>query len=575
MQLTSTGTAEAPAISPDGKYVAYIQHEGNEYSVWMRQIDTASQRQIVPPDPGTVIRGATITPDGAFVEFMHGSPTVIHEELWRVPFLGGTPPKKLLDSFVSAAGWSPDGQHIAFLRQLDHSTALALMVADADGSHERQVTARGQSTAKFDRYGVRPAWSPDGRVVAVLGSDSPGGVSTLQVVAVAVATGAERVLPVSLRSFSTGLGPAWLDPGTLVLCGAVEAGAPNQLWRLSYPGGQLSRLTNDLSDYDGVSLTADRGSLVTGRSDVRVGVWVGDGSGTRGADVVPLAPGPWSGVGSGVVWAGERLLHLTTANGHTSIAVITGRAISDEIVIRGLSPAATSDGRTIVFVSTETGDRAGLWKVDADGRHDGRLVSGDAVWPVVTPDDRRVIFVSNRSRAQTLWSVSIDGGPPTQLANVFAYYPDVSPDGKSLVFGASFTRGELGICDLPACTNLRTVTTPQGGPISRWTPDGRGIAFYDVGRGGNLWVQPLDGSAPHQLTHFTDNRFIMDFAWSRDGKRLAIAGLGADPDRIRGLPFLRRPLAATKEGKTTEVSIFVEKCKEDTDKDSLSVEGNC
>jgi WD40-like Beta Propeller Repeat len=121
-QLTSTGTAEAPAISPDGKYVAYIQNEGNAYSLWMRQIDTASQVQIVPPEPGTIIRGATVTPDGGFVEFMRGSPTVVHEELWRVPFLGGTP-KKLLDSFVSAAGWSPDGQHIAFLRKLDKSGA--------------------------------------------------------------------------------------------------------------------------------------------------------------------------------------------------------------------------------------------------------------------------------------------------------------------------------------------------------------------------------------------------------------------------------------------------------------------
>ena len=39
----------------------------------------------------------------------------------------------------------------------------------------------------------------------------------------------------------------------------------------------------------------------------------------------------------------------------------------------------------------------------------------------------------------------------------------------------------------------------------------------------NLWIQPLDGKAPRQLTHFTDGRTIADFAWSRDGKRLAIA----------------------------------------------------
>jgi hypothetical protein len=83
-------------------------------------------------------------------------------------------------------------------------------------------------------------------------------------------------------------------------------------------------------------------------------------------------------------------------------------------------------------------------------------------------------------------------------------------------------RGELSIHRQPACTNVRALKTRKGGPISRWTPDGKGIAFYDVGSGGNLWVQPLDGSAPRQLTHFADDRTIGDFAWSRDGKRLAV-----------------------------------------------------
>jgi hypothetical protein len=57
---------------------------------------------------------------------------------------------------------------------------------------------------------------------------------------------------------------------------------------------------------------------------------------------------------------------------------------------------------------------------------------------------------------------------------------------------------------------LRTLTTPPGGPISRWTPDSRGIAYYTIDPGG-------------QVTHLTDNRIIEDFAWSRDGKRLAVS----------------------------------------------------
>jgi Tol biopolymer transport system component len=55
----------------------------------------------------------------------------------------------------------------------------------------------------------------------------------------------------------------------------------------------------------------------------------------------------------------------------------------------------------------------------------------------------------------------------------------------------------------------------------RWTPDGRGIADI-LSPGSNIWIVPLDGAAPHQLTHFTE-RDIQDFAWSHDGKRLTVA----------------------------------------------------
>ena len=55
----------------------------------------------------------------------------------------------------------------------------------------------------------------------------------------------------------------------------------------------------------------------------------------------------------------------------------------------------------------------------------------------------------------------------------------------------------------------------------RWTPDGRGLTYADA-TNTNLWVQPIDGGAPHQLTAFTDNKQIANFAWSPDGKQLGI-----------------------------------------------------
>ena len=103
----------------------------------------------------------------------------------------------------------------------------------------------------------------------------------VHLVTVEVATGTERIFPVDGVSTL-----AWLDDASLVLSRRAEQSAALQLWRLSYPEGKLSRLTNDLNSYAGVSVTGDRGSLVTAQRVTRIGIWVGDRLATQGAEVV-------------------------------------------------------------------------------------------------------------------------------------------------------------------------------------------------------------------------------------------------------------------------------------------------
>ena len=103
---------------------------------------------------------------------------------------------------------------------------------------------------------------------------------------------------------------------------------------------------------------------------------------------------------------------------------------------------------------------------------------------------------------------------------------DVSPDSKRIVFRS---RG-ITICDLPGCTSRQSL------PLlvkPKWMPDGRGIAGFKPSQSpSNLWVQPIDRKPPYQLTHFNDPRPIVDFAWSRDGKRLAIARATSTSDIV-------------------------------------------
>jgi Tol biopolymer transport system component len=427
-------------------------------------------------------------------------------------------PRRVIDDIRSPVGWSPDGQHVAFVRNNLAASLSMLMTADADGSHERELTARRGGaffTSLFSgpSTDIRPAWSPDGHLIAMQGAG--GGIG---IVFVTVSSGLAQTT--ALPTPANGL--AWLDQGALVLVAPPDMGTSSQLFRMTYPDGKLSRLTNDLNDYTGVSLTADRRSLVTARTEQRVGVWVGDSTAATGTDVVP--PTPFTLSRFRVTWAADRLLYTTTAGGPNAItSLLPGRGAPEEVISKASSPGATWDGRTIVYTSTTGGAQGGLWKADADGRHAVQLVPGDdATKPVVTPDDRHVIFVSSRSGLQSPWMVSIDGASPTQIVNEFIGADsniDVSPDSKSIVLTL---RGEVLVCDLPACTSRRSLPTLAFGAWPHWMPDGRAIAYRDATQS-NLWVQPLDGKPPRQLTHFREGRAIVDFGWSRDGKRLAIA----------------------------------------------------
>jgi Tol biopolymer transport system component len=287
-------------------------------------------------------------------------------------------------------------------------------------------------------------------------------------------------------------------------------------------------LTNDVSSYAGVSVTADRTTLVTGRTDATVGIWVGDGDAANLTEAVPSAPHE-TGYGYGVTWAGEHLVFTAIAGDHPSIfSVVPGRGAPEEIHSRGQSLAATSDGRTLVFVSTEARVLGSLWKADADGRHAVQIAPGNAFAPVITRDDRSVIFQGANVWS---WMVPIGGGAPMQFTDRNTQFPDVSPDGKSMAFFRYDPPNLPGIivCDLPACTTLTRLPPSPTNTRLRWTPDGRGIAYH---KDSNVWVQPLDGGPLRQLTHFTDGRTIPDFAWSRDGKRLAIARMSVTNDIV-------------------------------------------
>jgi hypothetical protein len=183
-----------------------------------------------------------------------------------------------------------------------------------------------------------------------------------------------------------------------------------------YPDGRLERITNDVNRYVGVSVTADRNALATARSEPRMGIWVGDASGGNAAEIVPALPYQLSA--APVAWAGERLVYLANAAGRSAImSIVPGASTPREIQPDADWLDVTADGRTVVFSTGR--DRPGIWKVGLDGGQPVRLASIGGV-PAVTPDGRRVVFVSSLSGVQSPWIVSTDGGAPVEIDSQFA-----------------------------------------------------------------------------------------------------------------------------------------------------------
>jgi Tol biopolymer transport system component len=259
-------------------------------------------------------------------------------------------------------------------------------------------------------------------------------------------------------------------------------------------------------------------------------IWVGDAAASRGKDVVQRARVSVERL----QWSGDRLLYGAVASAKPGVfRLAPGEATPEVVLSEALAPAVTSDG-ALVFVSSQD---MSLWKADANGRRIAQLAGPVTAEPVaVTADDRFALYTALTSGSIAIWMVPLAGGAPTKLADGNSV--DASPAGESVAFIAPDANNRLAIvvvCRLPACDSRRQIgRVSDDRSAVRWTPDGSGVAYAEKG---NLWVQSLDGGPLRQLTRFTDGRPIMSFAWSRDGKRLAIARTSTTDDivLIKGL----------------------------------------
>jgi serine/threonine protein kinase/Tol biopolymer transport system component len=500
------------AISPDGKYVAYVVEEAGQQSLLVRQVATSSNVQIVPPAT-TEYSGLTFSPNGDYVYYFVVDNKRVNT-LYRVAAFGGSS-RKLIENADGPVSFSPDGTRLAFLRD-----ARLLMIANADGT-----SAQTLATAGDGKRWMYPTWSPDGQMIACgffLASDSK-----IHLAGVAVKDGTERPISSPLWLFLGGV--AWLPDGSGLLLAARDPESRlTQIWFLSYPEAKTRRVTNDLSSYNGLTLTADGKTLVSVQAERVSNIWTVPGGDTSLARRLTTEAGKDEGL-EGLSWTPDsRIVYSARATGTWDLWIINQDGTNNRQLsfnARATFPSVTSDGRYIVFASDRSGS-ANIWRMDLDGGNVKQLTNsaGIAGYPNCSPDGQWVVY-HILDKKMTIWKVPIDGGTPIQLATEYSERPSFSPDGKSILCRYGDPSPKMALIPSDGGPPTRLIDLPEVAQSNffQWALDGRGVVYViSRDRVYNLWSQSLDGGPPKQLTSFSSDR-IFKFAWSRDGKLLALA----------------------------------------------------
>lgn len=530
-KLTTSGTASLPALSPDGRYVAYVNMTHGQQSLWIQPLSSSDNVQLVPP-AAAGYHGVTFARDGQFIYFVKAERGQAVAALFKIPLVGGTP-RKVLEDVNSPITFAPDGKRFAFVRRVPKQREFVLLTAAADGTDERPMTTRREPQF-LSLYGA--AWSPDGRTIAYPAGERSAGVQHEGVMTLEVANGKETALS---RQRWAWIGQvAWDKDGSGVLFDAWERGGSvysDQLRHLSFPDGELSPVTNDLLSYNYVSVAARTGAMVTTRAERSSRLWIGNPSRTEQSVQLKSGFGENYSEEFGLNWAPDgRIVYGSQAAGNPDIWIAKPDGSAPTQLTfdpaTDILPAATADGRHLVFVSNRAGQN-NLWRMDLDGANPKQLTHGAGeAWFSLSADSQWVIYpTTDKEGKGALWRVSIDGGEPALWLEQEWIKPVISPDGQWIAGllndkangGLKFALGPVrgGNRSGPLrFFDLRM--TPLRG-LLQWTPDSRALILIAQRNGvANLWQQPLDGSAPHRLTDFQSDQ-IFRFAWSPDGQQLA------------------------------------------------------
>lgn len=518
-KLSTNGKVFHAIISPDGKTVVYTNGIGGKQSLWLREIESGSNVEILSPSED-IYGGLAFSPDGNFIYFMRIPKKDEHESsIFRVSVYGGVP-EKIADETQGWMSISSDGAKISFVRcyYLEEENC-SLWIADSkDGKNERKLVSLPRPLRISDNK-----FSPDGKTIVFAVGQSKNQANEFGLMEASVENGGHHEF--SSEKFFDIKRIVWFpDQSGLLVTASKMQNRNFRIWRVSTKDSVA--LTNDSESYASLSLDDNFKYLVSTqfKPDFRlVYVDINNPLQRRVLDEAETAAFSTDGKlvfssdksGNMEIWASE-------PNGSRQIQLTKDSAEDNR-------PIVSRDNNFIFFASNRTGETQ-VWRMNADGSNQTQITQKDGGFPLfVSPDGKRIFY--HHGRFRNIWIVSADGGGEQLLLDKRKYDFGVSSDGSQVAYAEK--DGNKEILTIYSLTQQKTVKSfevaNENGAILEieWMPDGKSVlyvlraSFEKV----SVWQQKTDEDKPQKVADSGDDEIseALGLAVSPDGKGFIIS----------------------------------------------------
>jgi serine/threonine protein kinase/Tol biopolymer transport system component len=525
-RLTDFEGAETnPAISSDGKFVAFISDRSGTFDIWLIQTNGGGLANLTQGRIGDVrgpLRAIGFSGDGTEV-WSSGTET---RRLRLFPLVGGAP-HNFLGEHAAEVAWSSDGTRLVYHMWEPGDPTF---VADYNGANERQIL---KSQPGIHSHFL--VWSKDGRWIYF----ARGRPATREMDLWRISPDGGE--PEQLTHLNTDLAyPAPIDERTVLFVAHDEHGAGPWLWTFDMETRTAQRVSSGLEQYTALVATADGRSMAASVVNSQVNLWSVPISNRvieeKEVKAFPLptvrAQAPRFGGGS--------LFYLSSRDGADGLWTYRdGQALEiwkgSEGALQS-APAVSKDGSSVAFALRRDGKRR-MHVIAADGTQLHPLASdvdvrGTTSW---SADGKWIVAAGSDRDGAGLFKLPADGGSPVRIATGSFQDPVWSPRGDLIVFGGTqvFTvMPLLAVHPDGTPAKLPEINVQRDGERVRFLPDGAGLVYMlgSTPAGQDFWLLDLSTMRSRRLTRLSNVAAMRTFDITSDGRRIVFDRLRENSD---------------------------------------------